>query len=67
VLTAYGRLSAPHGDGTLYAVKDRHETAPIKSGENQDADLARKLLQGALDSMPEKAAKLRPGRKKKRK
>ncbi len=46
-------------DGTLYAVKDRHETQPIAPGANSTADAARALLQGALDTMPAKAAKLR--------
>ncbi|MFT4640242.1 MAG: arylsulfatase A [Verrucomicrobiales bacterium] len=45
-------------DGTLYAVSDRHETAPILPGG--EADHTRSLLQSALDSMPAKAAKLRP-------
>ena len=47
-------------DGALYAVVDRHETARIEPGASSDADAARELLQGALDSMPKKAAKLRP-------
>lgn len=45
-------------DGTLYAVRDRHETQPIAAGSSDAADQARELLQGALDSMPKKAAKL---------
>lgn len=45
-------------DGVMYAVKDRHETTPIRKGESDDADAARTMLQGALDSMPAKAAKL---------
>ena len=49
-------------DGTLYAVKDRHEATVIEPGTNQDADATRALLQGAIDSMPKKAARLRTGR-----
>jgi arylsulfatase A len=51
-------------DGTLYAVKDRYEKSPLKRGQNKEADLDRKLLQGALDSMPVKAGKLSPSKKK---
>ena len=47
-------------DGTLYAVKDRQETSPITPGASSESDDARRLLQSALDSMPQKAAKLRP-------
>ena len=45
-------------DGSLYRTSDRHEREPILFGENADADRARALLQGALDSMPAKAAKI---------
>ena len=45
-------------DGTLYATSDRHEKSPIVAGANKEAEAARTLLQGALDSMPKKAAKL---------
>ena len=45
-------------DGTLYATSDRHEKTPVKAGDDKDADGARTLLQGALDSMPSKASKL---------
>lgn len=46
-------------DATLYAVVDRHETTPIRAGNgSQGAEDARKLLQRAIDSMPDKAAKL---------
>ena len=51
-------------DGTLYGTKDRHETFPIRLGIDSDADRARSLLQGALDSMPKRAAKLRPKKAK---
>jgi len=47
-------------DGTLYATSDRHEGTPIKPGGDKEADTTRKLLQGALDSMPSKARKLQP-------
>ena len=50
-------------DGTLYTVKDRHENTPLKTGKNARADQARKLLQAAIDSMPQKAAKLSAGKK----
>lgn len=53
-------------DGTLYAVGDRRETTPIERGESDAADSARELLQGALDSMPAKAAKLAPKRLKRK-
>ncbi|MFT4513755.1 MAG: arylsulfatase A-like enzyme [Planctomycetota bacterium] len=45
-------------DGTLYSVSDRHETEPIAPKTNDIADAARSRLQGALDSMPKRAAKL---------
>ena len=45
-------------DGTLYAVSDRHETEAIAAGASATADAARAMLQAALDSMPNKAAKL---------
>lgn len=51
-------------DGTLYAVEDRHEKTPIEPGADKAADAARQLLQGALDGMPKKAAKLRPPKSK---
>ena len=40
------------------------EKTPLKLGENAQADRDRKLLQGGLDSMPAKAAKLSPNKKK---
>ena len=51
-------------DGTLYEVRDRHETTPIEIGAGERADAARALLQSALDSMPEQAAKLSPPKRK---
>ena len=45
-------------DGSLYSTSDRHELHLIKIGENKNADQARTSLQKALDSMPQKAAKL---------
>jgi arylsulfatase A len=45
-------------DGMLYATNDRQEKSPLPAGTGKDADAARTLLQGALDSMPKKAAKL---------
>ena len=50
-------------DGTLYAVKDRYEKTPLKTGAKKKADQARKILQAAIDSMPNKAAKLSGGKK----
>lgn len=51
-------------DGTLYAVTDRREKEPIEAGKGgQEAEKARALLQKALDSMPEKAAKLMASQK----
>ena len=47
-------------DGTLYALNDRQEKSPIKQGNQNQVELDRKLLQNALDSMPQKAAKLSP-------
>ena len=50
-------------DGTLYAVKDRSEKTPLKTGANKKADQTRKILQAAINSMPNKAAKLSGGKK----
>ena len=47
-------------DGTLYALSDRMEENPIKSGVGTAAEIDRKLLQEAIDLMPKKAAKLNP-------
>jgi arylsulfatase A len=47
-------------DGTLYATSDRHEETPINPGRDKEADAARTLLKGALDSMPSRARKLQP-------
>ena len=47
-------------DGTLYALTDRMEENPIKSGVGTTAEIDRKLLQEAIDLMPKKAAKLNP-------
>lgn len=47
-------------DGSLFAVQDRHERVLIAAGMDASADAARSLLQQALDSMPDKAAKLSP-------
>ena len=47
-------------DGTLYALSDRMEENPIKSGVGTTAEIDRKLLQEAIDLMPKKAAKLNP-------
>jgi len=54
-------------DGSLYAVADRHETRNLAPGASDEADAARKLLQGALDSMPEQAAKLKPAKRRRKK
>ncbi len=45
-------------DGTLYAVKDRHEKSPIQPGQSDRSDAAREMLQQAIESMPTRAAKL---------
>ena len=50
-------------DGMLYAVKDRYEKTPLKTGANKKADQTRKILQAAINSMPNKAAKLSGGKK----
>ena len=50
-------------NGTLYAVKDRYEKTPLKIGANKKAGQTRKILQAAIDSMPNKAAKLSGGKK----
>jgi hypothetical protein len=47
-------------DGALYATSDRREGTPIKPGGDKEADAARTLLRGALDSMPSRARKLQP-------
>ena len=47
-------------DGTLYALSDRMEENPIKSGVGTTAEIDRKLLQEAIDLMPKKAEKLNP-------
>ncbi len=46
-------------DGSLYATSDRLEILKIKPGSSQASDDARKLLQGALNSMPTHAEKLK--------
>ncbi len=45
-------------DGSLYATADRHEKRQIEPQTDKEADAARTLLQGAIDSMPTRAAKL---------
>jgi len=48
-------------DGSFYAVSDRYEDRPIKSEMgSRSAEKTRKMLQGAIDSMPRKAALLDP-------
>ncbi|MGI9244601.1 MAG: sulfatase-like hydrolase/transferase, partial [Verrucomicrobiales bacterium] len=54
-------------DGSLYAVSDRHEKSELKPGASRESDSARQLLQGALDSMPKRAAKLEAGVKRRKK
>ncbi len=46
-------------DGSLYATSDRLEILKITPGTSQASDDARKLLQGALNSMPTHAEKLK--------
>jgi len=64
IIWAQNQRHKLYRDGTLYTVKDRYEESPLKSGQNRKADLDRKLLQGALNSMPAKAEKLSPSKKK---
>ena len=46
-------------DGTMYAVSDRDEKNPIvKNGAGERGETARAMLQKAIDSMPDWAAKL---------
>ena len=47
-------------DGTLYAVRDRHEAQPLPPGHSEAADAARSMLQAALETMPTRAEKLQP-------
>jgi arylsulfatase A len=54
-------------DGTFYAASDRQEKSPLPAGTSKNADAARTLLQGALDSMPKKAVKLAAMNEKKEK
>lgn len=52
-------------DGSLYAVSDRHETMPIDIGTgSEEANAARVMLRQAIDSMPDKAVKLKERMKK---
>lgn len=52
-------------DGSLYATSDRHETSVIQPGTGPaKAEESRRLLQGAIDAMPTKAAKLTAAKKK---
>jgi arylsulfatase A-like enzyme len=65
IIWAQNQRHKLYRDGTLYRVLDRYEKTPLKAGGNAQADRDRKILQEALDSMPAKAAKLRPNKKKK--
>ena len=49
-----------YADGTLYAVLDRYEKHPIPSSNNatSPAEIARKMLRRAIESMPAKGQKL---------
>ena len=59
VIWAQNQQFKLYRDGMLYAVADRHETTPITLGTgSQAAEETRELLQHAIDSMPDKAAKL---------
>ena len=51
-------------DGSLFAVGDRHEKNALVAGGDEGADAARRKLQAALDSMPQRAARLEVGKKK---
>ena len=64
IIWAQNQRHKLYRDGSLYAVLDRYEKTPLKPGENVQADRDRKLLQEALDSMPDKAAKLSLNKKK---
>ncbi|MEM7146047.1 MAG: sulfatase-like hydrolase/transferase [Verrucomicrobiota bacterium] len=56
-----------YGDGSLYAVADRYEEEVIPEGRGSEAaETARRVLQAAIESMPEKAAKLAAGMKEKK-
>ena len=64
IIWAQNQRHKLYRDGTLYAVIDRYEKAPLSPGVSVQADKDRDLLQKALDSMPSKAAKLSLGKKK---
>ncbi len=60
IVWAQNQLFKLYRDGSMYSVSDRSEASPIPVGKSPAADAARKLLQGAIASMPAKAAKLVP-------
>jgi arylsulfatase A len=64
IIWAQNQRHKLYRDGSLYTVLDRYEKTLLNPGENVQVDRDRKLLQEALDSMPDKAAKLSPDIKK---
>jgi arylsulfatase A len=64
IIWAQNQRHKLYRDGSLYTVLDRYEKTLLNPGENVQVDRDRKLLQEALDSMPDKAAKLSPNKKK---
>lgn len=67
IVWAQNRNFKLYRDGSLYSVSDRSETQIIQRGSGRtSAEIARKLLQQAIDTMPQKAAKLAAREKKER-
>ena len=64
IIWAQNQRHKLYRDGSLYSVLDRYEKTLLNPGGNAQVDRDRKLLQEALDSMPDKAAKLSPNKKK---
>jgi hypothetical protein len=48
-----------YADGALYAVSDRYEKSPIPPSDNAESppEIARRMLQRAIESMPKKGQK----------
>jgi len=63
IIWAQNQRHKLYRDGSLYTVLDRYEKTLLNPGENAQVDRDRKLLQEALDSMPNKAAKLSAAKK----
>ena len=64
IIWAQNQRHKLYRDGSLYTVLDRYEKTLLNPGGNAQVDRDRKLLQEALDSMPDKAVKLSPSKKK---